>query len=131
MTDIDVRPNSLAAAIDAAVASIEADVVAWRRDLHAHPELGNREFRTAGIVAAHLRKLGFDEVRTEVAYTGVVGLLKGARARPGGRAACRHGRPAGRRTHRRAVRARRCRRPGTARRSASCMPAATTPTSRS
>jgi amidohydrolase len=82
MTDTGVRPNSLAAAIDTAVARIEADVIAWRRDVHAHPELGNREFRTAGIVAAHLRKLGFDEVRTEVAHTGVVGLLKGARPGP-------------------------------------------------
>jgi len=82
MTETAVRPNSLATAIDRAVASIEAEVIAWRRDLHAHPELGNREFRTAGIVAAHLRKLGFDEVRTEVAYTGVVGLLKGGRPGP-------------------------------------------------
>lgn len=69
--------NSLAAAIDAAVAAQEAQIIAWRRDFHEHPELGNREFRTAGIVAEHLRSLGFDEVRTEVAYTGVVGLLKG------------------------------------------------------
>jgi amidohydrolase len=82
MSEIRVRPNRLAAAIDAAAARIEADVIAWRRDVHAHPELGNREFRTAGIVAAHLRKLGFDEVRTEVAVTGVVGLLKGARPGP-------------------------------------------------
>ena len=52
-------------------------MIAWRRDLHEHPELGNREFRTAAVVAAHLRRLGFDEVRTEVAHTGVVGLLKG------------------------------------------------------
>jgi amidohydrolase len=57
-------------------------VVALRRDLHQHPELGNREFRTAGIVAAHLRALGFDEVRENVAYTGVVGTLQGARPGP-------------------------------------------------
>jgi amidohydrolase len=82
VTETRVGPNRLAAAIDAAVAGIEAQLIAWRRDLHAHPELGNREFRTAGIVAAHLRALGFDEVRTEVAYTGVVGLLKGARPGP-------------------------------------------------
>jgi amidohydrolase len=56
----------------------EAQVIAWRRDLHQHPELGNREFRTAGMVADHLRALGLDEVRTGVAHTGVVGLLKGA-----------------------------------------------------
>ncbi len=70
--------SSLATAIDAAAASIEAKVIAWRRDLHANPELGNREFRTAGLVAEHLRALGFDEVTTGVAHTGVVGLLKGA-----------------------------------------------------
>ena len=70
--------SSLAAAIDQACAAIEGAVVTWRRDLHQHPELGNREFRTAGIVAEHLRALGLDEVRTGVAHTGVVGLLKGA-----------------------------------------------------
>jgi amidohydrolase len=71
-------PSSLARLIDEAAAAIEAKVIAWRRDLHAHPELGNREFRTAEIVANHLRALGLDEVRTGVAHTGVIGLLKGA-----------------------------------------------------
>jgi amidohydrolase len=70
--------SSLAPAIDQAAAAIEAAVIAWRRDLHQHPELGNREFRTAGVVADHLRALALDEVRTGVAHTGVVGLLKGA-----------------------------------------------------
>ena len=74
--------NSLQAAIDAAVAKLQPQLIAWRRDLHEHPELGNREFRTAGIVAEHLRSLGLDEVRTGVAHTGVVGLLKGARPGP-------------------------------------------------
>ncbi len=73
-----MRPSALAAQIDAAAAAIEVQVIAWRRDLHAYPELGNREFRTSGIVAAHLRALGLDEVTTGVAHTGVVGLLKGA-----------------------------------------------------
>jgi amidohydrolase len=73
-----VRPSSIAAAIEAAAPALEAQVIAWRRDLHAHPELGNREFRTAALVAEHLRGLGFDEVRTGVAHTGVVGLLQGA-----------------------------------------------------
>ena len=54
-------------------------VIAWRRDLHANPELGNREFRTGKLVAEHLRKLGFDDVKENVAYTGVVGVLKGAK----------------------------------------------------
>jgi amidohydrolase len=71
-------PSTLAGAIDAAARALEPQVIAWRRDIHAHPELGNREFRTAGIVAEHLRKLGLDDVRTGVAHTGVVALLKGA-----------------------------------------------------
>ena len=68
--------SSLASRIDAAAASIEPQLVRWRRDFHQHPELGNREFRTAAAVAEHLRALGFDAVRTGVAHTGVVGLLK-------------------------------------------------------
>jgi amidohydrolase len=59
---------------------LNGDVIAWRRDLHANPELGNREFRTAGIVAAHLKRLGFDEVHEKIAHTGVIGVLKGAKS---------------------------------------------------
>ncbi len=62
--------------VDARAEEVIEKVVAWRRDLHAHPELGNREFRTAGIIAEHLRSLGM-EVQTEVAHTGVVGVLRG------------------------------------------------------
>jgi amidohydrolase len=51
-------------------------VIEWRHDIHQNPELGNREFRTAKKVADHLSYLGI-EVETGVAYTGVVGLLKG------------------------------------------------------
>lgn len=69
------------AAIAALVAKEMPGVIAWRRDFHQHPELSNREVRTAGIVAAHLRKLGL-EVRTGVAKTGVVAVLEGARAGP-------------------------------------------------
>ena len=76
-SDSPATAHPLADAIEAAASAIEPQMIAWRRDLHAHPELGNREFRTAGIIAEHLRSLGFDEVRTEVAVTGVVGLLKG------------------------------------------------------
>ncbi len=60
---------------------VEPKVVAWRRDFHQFPELGNREFRTAKIVADHLRSLGI-EVKDKVAHTGVVGLLKGGRPGP-------------------------------------------------
>jgi len=70
------NPFPFDAAIAAAVDRIEAKVLAWRRDLHEHPELGNREFRTSKIVADHLRALGID-VREKVAHTGVVGVLKG------------------------------------------------------
>jgi len=73
-------------AVFAAAATVQPKVVAWRRDIHQHPELGNREVRTAKLVADHLRKLGF-EVRTGVAKTGVVGVLKGGK--PGGVVALR------------------------------------------
>lgn len=61
--------------------SIEKKVIDWRRDLHEHPELGNGEVRTAGIVAKHLESLGI-EVQTGVAKTGVVGILKGGKPGP-------------------------------------------------
>lgn len=66
---------------DAMVDALEAQVIEWRRDFHENPELSNREFRTAGIVADHLRSLGM-EVETEVAHTGVIGILKGAHPGP-------------------------------------------------
>src|SRR5688500_18837072 len=69
------------AAIDAAVAKIESKTIAWRRDFHQHPELGNREVRTAKIIADHLRSLGI-EVKEGVGKTGVVGILKGAKPGP-------------------------------------------------
>ena len=55
---------------------IEQKVIDWRRDIHQNPELGNREFRTAALVAKHLQSLGM-EVKTEVGVTGVIGVLKG------------------------------------------------------
>jgi len=75
-------PFPFDAELAAAAERIEPRVVAWRRDFHRNPELGNREVRTAGIVAAHLRALGFDSVQEKVAHTGVVGVLKGARPGP-------------------------------------------------
>ena len=67
--------------IDPLAAEVEPQAIAWRRDLHQHPELSNREVRTAGVVADHLRRLGL-EVRTGVAHTGVVGVLRGGRPGP-------------------------------------------------
>ena len=66
------------ARVEAAVAAETPNVVAWRRDLHANPELGFSETRTAALVAEHLRALGL-EVRTGVGRTGVVGVLRGGR----------------------------------------------------
>ena len=65
----------------AAAEKIETKCVAWRRDIHEHPELGNRETRTAKIIASHLRKLGI-ETKEGVAKTGVVGILKGGKPGP-------------------------------------------------
>ncbi|WP_229369890.1 amidohydrolase [Fibrivirga algicola] len=67
--------------IDKAAISVERKVVTWRRDFHQNPELGNRETRTAGIIAAHLHSLGI-EVKTGVGKTGVVGILKGGKPGP-------------------------------------------------
>ena len=56
-------------------------VTAWRRDIHQHPELSNRETRTSALVTAQLKKLGLD-VHTGIAHTGVVGILKGGKPGP-------------------------------------------------
>ena len=73
----DAQKNAVAQA----VAKVEPKVINWRRDFHEHPELGNRETRTAEIIAKFLRDLGM-EVKTGVATTGVVGVLKGGKAGP-------------------------------------------------
>src|SRR5438105_15341785 len=78
---MDVSSIELQQQIDRIANQIEAKVISWRRDIHEHPELGNREFRTSKIVADHLRALGL-EVREAIAHTGVIGLLKGARPGP-------------------------------------------------
>lgn len=61
--------------------ALEPKVIEWRRDIHQHPELSNREFRTARLVAEHLEALGM-EVTTGVAHTGVVAILEGGRPGP-------------------------------------------------
>ncbi len=54
--------------VDSQIQGLEADVIAWRRDIHQNPELSNREFKTAEKVAEHLRSLGM-EVQTGVAHS--------------------------------------------------------------
>ena len=80
-SQLAAQASRLDAEIDRRAAQVEGKVVAWRRDIHAHPELSNREVRTAQLVAEHLRALGL-EVRTGVAHTGVVGVLRGGRPGP-------------------------------------------------
>ena len=73
--------NPLASDVERLAAELNPQVVAWRRDFHKNPELGNREVRTSKIIADELRKLGY-EVTTGVAKTGVVGVLRGGRPGP-------------------------------------------------
>jgi amidohydrolase len=63
--------------VDAAVDRFAEQIIELRHQIHQNPELGNREFMTAALVAEHLRALDFDEVTVDVAYTGVVGILRG------------------------------------------------------
>ncbi|CAG5002918.1 N-acetylcysteine deacetylase [Dyadobacter sp. CECT 9275] len=73
--------NPLWTRIDKKSKELEPTIITWRRHFHTNPELGNREFKTAEKVAAHLKKLGF-EVKTGIAHTGVVGILKGGKPGP-------------------------------------------------
>ncbi|NQV76466.1 MAG: amidohydrolase, partial [Bacteroidetes bacterium] len=75
------QTNPLKTKVSLAADKIESKVIEWRRDFHEHPELGNNETRTAAIVAKHLQSLGI-EVKTGVARTGVVGILKGGKPGP-------------------------------------------------
>jgi amidohydrolase len=67
--------------VDARAKALEPKVIAWRRDIHQHPELSNREVRTAAVVATHLASLGL-KPQAEVAYTGVVATLDTGRPGP-------------------------------------------------
>src|SRR5690606_33175228 len=67
--------------IDALAAELEPAVIGNRRDLHEHPELSNREHRTAKVIGAHLREHGWT-VRSGVAHTGLVAVLEGGRPGP-------------------------------------------------
>src|SRR5262245_54779260 len=73
--------QSLQGEVDRRIAAVMPKVVQWRRDIHQHPELSNREVRTSKLVADHLRALGL-EVKTDIAKTGVVGILRGGKPGP-------------------------------------------------
>ena len=73
------------------IADFHEEMTAWRRDLHAHPELSLQESRTSGVVREKLRGFGVDEIITGMAKTGVVGVIRGngPNSGPGGRAISR------------------------------------------
>jgi amidohydrolase len=76
-TNSNAQSNEIQNEIQTKVKGIEQKVIDWRRDIHQNPELGNREVRTAAMVAKHLESLGM-EVITNVGITGVIGILKGS-----------------------------------------------------
>src|ERR1700710_801102 len=75
------QTNSFRNVVSRKADSLQSQIVTWRRDFHEHPELGNREVRTSGIIAQYLKSLGI-EVQTGVATTGVIGVLKGGKPGP-------------------------------------------------
>lgn len=81
VSNINAQKANYTNAINTAADKIESKVIAWRHDIHEHPELGNRELRTAALIAKHLQSLGI-EVKTGVGITGVVGILKGDKPGP-------------------------------------------------
>jgi len=80
-TQLQGQSTRLNTQVDRLASQVQQKVLTWRRDIHQHPELSNRETRTANLVATHLRSLGL-EVRTGVAHTGVVGVLRGGKPGP-------------------------------------------------
>jgi len=78
---VAIAQSKYAETISKKADNIEQKVIAWRHDFHQNPELANRETRTADIIAKHLLSLGI-EVKTGIAVTGVVGILKGDKPGP-------------------------------------------------
>ena len=74
--------DDLSGRVDQLTQTVMPSVIEWRRDIHAHPELGNREERTAAKVAEHLRAIGVDQIKTGVAHHGVVALIRGRQKGP-------------------------------------------------
>jgi amidohydrolase len=77
----EAKSDALWTKIDQLSSQVESNCVAWRRDIHQHPELSWQEVRTGKLVAEHLQALGM-EVKTGVAKTGVVGILRGKKDKP-------------------------------------------------
>ena len=82
-----LQPNAIAqrgefdSRILQSIKKYETAILDARHQIHANPELGNREFETAALVTAHLKKHGI-EAKTGVAHTGVIGILRGGRPGP-------------------------------------------------
>jgi amidohydrolase len=74
-------PQPLTAQADKLIAAVQPELIEWRRHLHQHPELSNREVETAKYVAERLRSFGL-EPQTGIARTGVVAVLQGGRPGP-------------------------------------------------
>ena len=70
--------QNMSSLIEQKAMAIQSKLVEWRRYIHQHPELSNREYKTGEFIAEHLKESGI-EVKTPVAKTGVVGILKGAK----------------------------------------------------
>ena len=78
---INAQNSVLKTKISQKANALESKVIQWRRELHENPELGNREYKTAEKIAAYLQSIGI-EVKTGIAKTGVVGILKGGKPGP-------------------------------------------------
>lgn len=78
-----MKDSEIYSDLDTGARDVADEVVRWRHHVHQHPELSNREVKTAAYIADHLTSLGLDEVRTGIAGHGVVGILRGGK--PGDR----------------------------------------------
>lgn len=78
---VNIELTTLQQKLKTAAENIESKSIEWRRQIHQYPELSNREFKTAKMIADHLKSLGI-EVQENVAKTGVVGILKGGKPGP-------------------------------------------------
>lgn len=78
-----MKDSRIYADLDTGARDVADEVVRWRHHVHQHPELSNREAKTAAYITDHLTSLGLDEVRTDIAGHGVIGILRGGK--PGDR----------------------------------------------